>query len=102
AHAAHAAKKPNVVVFVLGAARSDHFGCYGYDRETTPQIDLFAASGRIHTNVFAEGSYTFVSTANPHPVGTRADYCPLRREPGLRRSPLWTASTRTRGPGIGR
>ena len=32
----------NVVMIVLDAARADHIGVYGYDRDTTPFIDAFA------------------------------------------------------------
>jgi hypothetical protein len=32
--------------------RPDHLGCYGYDRETSPNIDGIAADGRRLTNVY--------------------------------------------------
>ena len=33
--------------------RPDHLGCYGYDRETSPNIDRLAADGRRFTNYYA-------------------------------------------------
>lgn len=47
---------PNIVSFVLDAARVDHFGVYGYERDTTPNIDAFAAGATRFTRVIAEGS----------------------------------------------
>ena len=35
----------NVLVVVLEGARADHFGCYGYERETTPFLDGLARQG---------------------------------------------------------
>jgi len=32
--------------------RPDHLGCYGYDRETSPNIDRIAADGRRFRNVY--------------------------------------------------
>ena len=53
----------NVLVFVLDAARADHFGVYGYDRPTTPRVDRFAAEAVTFRHVRAEASYTFLSTS---------------------------------------
>lgn len=33
--------------------RPDHLGCYGYDRDTSPNIDRIAEGGRRFTNVYA-------------------------------------------------
>ncbi len=53
----------NLLVFVLDAARADHFGAYGYARETTPRIDRFAGESTLFRQVRAEASYTFLSTS---------------------------------------
>ncbi|UCC67425.1 MAG: sulfatase [Armatimonadota bacterium] len=37
-----AARDANVVLAVIDAARADHIGCYGYLRDTTPNIDRLA------------------------------------------------------------
>ena len=33
---------PDVVLIVLDTLRPDHLGCYGYERDTSPNIDAFA------------------------------------------------------------
>jgi membrane-anchored protein YejM (alkaline phosphatase superfamily) len=55
------ARPPNVVLFVLDAARADHFGVYGYPRDTTPHIDAFAEDATRFTGAIADGSFTFAS-----------------------------------------
>jgi len=70
--------KLNVIVILLDAVRSDHLGCYGYERETTPNIDRLAAKGVIFENAYATASHTlesvpsiFTSTyPSTHNVGT--------------------------------
>jgi arylsulfatase len=70
--------QPDLVLFVLDAARADHFGCYGYSRDTTPHIDAFAARATRHTGAISEGSFTFASMAAlfagapPHETGLLA------------------------------
>ncbi len=54
---------PNVLVVVLDAARADHFGTYGYERDTTPHIDAFARDAVRYETAIAESAYTFASTA---------------------------------------
>ena len=34
--------KANVVLITIDALRADHLGCYGYERNTSPNIDKFA------------------------------------------------------------
>jgi len=34
-----------VIVIVIDSVRQDHIGCYGYPRDTTPNIDRMAATG---------------------------------------------------------
>ncbi|TDJ16125.1 MAG: hypothetical protein E2O66_00235 [Deltaproteobacteria bacterium] len=53
----------NLLVFLLDAARADHFGCYGYERDTTPNIDALAREGVVYETVVAEAASTFASTA---------------------------------------
>lgn len=35
-------KKPNIILISIDTLRADHLGCYGYDRETSPNLDRFA------------------------------------------------------------
>jgi arylsulfatase A-like enzyme len=37
--------RPNLVLIVIDTARADHFSCYGYGKETTPNVDALAARG---------------------------------------------------------
>ena len=53
--------KPNVLLYVLDAARADHLGVYGYQRETTPHIDAFAEKATVFEAAFSEGALTFTS-----------------------------------------
>jgi hypothetical protein len=56
--------QPNLLVFVVDAARVDHFGVYGYERNTTPNIDAFAQDATRFTNAISEGSFTFASISS--------------------------------------
>jgi arylsulfatase A-like enzyme len=58
------AKRPNVIFIVLDTVRADHVSCYGYHRETTPEIDAFAAESRLYTNVLSPSFWTGPSHAS--------------------------------------
>jgi arylsulfatase A-like enzyme len=53
-----AAARFNVVLLVLDAARAEEFGCYGYGRATTPEIDRIAAEGALFERAFTPAVYT--------------------------------------------
>lgn len=53
--------QPDIVVLILDAARADHFGCYGYARDTTPNIDRLARSSLRFERVYALAPYTLTS-----------------------------------------
>ncbi|MFC1596976.1 sulfatase [Planctomycetota bacterium] len=57
-------KRPNVVLIVLDTVRADHLSCYGYHRQTTPNIDAFAARSRVYDNVLSPGGWTLPSHAS--------------------------------------
>ena len=57
-------RKTNVIIMVLDAARSDHFGCYGYHRPTTPHIDRLAQEAVLFKNAFSVAPYTAASTTS--------------------------------------
>lgn len=48
----------NVVWFVLDTLRSDHLGCYGYFRDTTPNLDRLAGEGAVFENSYASAIAT--------------------------------------------
>ncbi len=54
----------NLVICVLDAARADHVGCYGYQRDTTPNIDRIAQQSLVFENHFTEYPTTYESTAS--------------------------------------
>lgn len=58
-----AVKGTNVVVVVLDAARADHFGAYGYPRETTPTFDALARQALVFDQHFCQYPQTSPSTA---------------------------------------
>jgi arylsulfatase A-like enzyme len=51
----------NVIVISLDALRADHVGVYGYERNTTPNIDAIAGDGITFTNAFSNSPNTLSS-----------------------------------------
>lgn len=49
---------PNILLFTIDACRPDHFGCYGYSRNTTPNIDKLADEGVLFTHAFSQSAWT--------------------------------------------
>ncbi len=48
------ASQPNIIFVVVDALRADHVSSYGYDRQTTPNVDAWIAeSGVLFTDVTA-------------------------------------------------
>jgi len=50
--------KPNILLITLDALRYDHLGCYGYKRDTSPNIDRIAEVGALFLNAIAQSSHT--------------------------------------------
>lgn len=48
----------NVVLIVVDTLRADHLGCYGYARNTSPEIDSLAESSIIFEMAFSNSSIT--------------------------------------------
>ena len=55
--------KPNIILIIADALRSDHLGCYGYSRNTSPNIDRIARESIIFNRAYAQSNWTFPSTA---------------------------------------
>src|SRR3989337_2061221 len=49
---------PNRLLLTIDACRPDHFGCYGYSRNTTPNIDKIASEGVLFTHAFSQSAWT--------------------------------------------
>ena len=52
---------PNVIFISIDSLRSDHLGCYGYDRPTSPVLDRLASEGALFESVAATTSWTLPS-----------------------------------------
>lgn len=52
---------PNIILISIDTLRADHLGCYGYPRDTTPNIDAFSSSAALFKNVIAQAPYTISS-----------------------------------------
>ncbi len=65
----------NVVVIVIDTLRQDHLECYGYDRQTAPNICRMAAEGAIFDGI-STSSWTMPATASIltglHPIRHQA------------------------------
>ncbi len=49
---------PNILLLTIDACRPDHLGCYGYKRNTTPNIDKLANEGALFINAFSQSAWT--------------------------------------------
>lgn len=57
----HAPDGPNVVMIVLDALRADHLSSYGYERDTSPNIDRLASEGALFLNAHSHGNRTILA-----------------------------------------
>ena len=55
---------PNIVFVVVDTLRRDHLGTYGYPKDTTPNIDLFAEQSVVYEDAYTTSSWTWPSTAS--------------------------------------
>jgi arylsulfatase A-like enzyme len=51
----------NVILISVDTLRADHLGCYGYERETSPNIDSLADDSVLFSNVYASSPWTLPS-----------------------------------------
>ncbi len=77
--------RPDVLLVTIDCLRADHAGCYGYGRNTTPNLDALARRGVRFDSAFASSSWTLPSVGSlmtgRHPPihGAVAMDRPLRR-----------------------
>ena len=62
--ASEQAARPNIILLVLDCARAQSLSCYGYPRETTPNIDRLAEDGVVYENAFSPANWTIPSHAS--------------------------------------
>jgi arylsulfatase len=54
-----AAPATEAVLFLTwDSTRADHLSCYGYERETTPNVDAFAADSMLYERAYANHNWT--------------------------------------------
>jgi arylsulfatase A-like enzyme len=56
--------RPNLVLISLDTLRADHLGCYGYRRNTSPNIDRFAEGAVLFQHTIAPSPWTTPSHAS--------------------------------------
>jgi arylsulfatase A-like enzyme len=54
----------NVILISIDTLRADHFGCYGYEKNTTPNIDEFAKDSVLFKETIAQAPSTLPSHAS--------------------------------------
>jgi len=77
---------PNVILLLIDALRADHLGAYGYERDTSPNLDALAARGVRFAAAVSPSSATRVSMASiwtgllpsRHQVASRVKALPQR------------------------
>ncbi|HTZ11405.1 MAG TPA: sulfatase, partial [Candidatus Margulisiibacteriota bacterium] len=56
-----AGKAGKIIFVVFDGVRSDHVGCYGYQRNTTPHIDAFSKDAVLFRQAQVQGEWTLTS-----------------------------------------
>ncbi len=56
-------EKPNLILISVDTLRADHLGCYGYYRNTSPEIDALAREGILFENCLTESPLTVPAMA---------------------------------------
>jgi len=49
--------RPNVILITISSLRADHVGCFGYQRDTTPNFDAFCKQGVLFVKAFASSGW---------------------------------------------
>ena len=55
---------PNVILIVMDTVRADHLSLYGYERDTSPNLNKFAENATLYTQAIAPGNMTLTSHAS--------------------------------------
>jgi arylsulfatase A-like enzyme len=56
--------RPNIILITLDTTRVDHLSAYGYERDTSPQLDRLAADALRYDSAYAVTSWTLPSHAS--------------------------------------
>ncbi|MCP4248035.1 MAG: sulfatase, partial [bacterium] len=55
---------PDILFISVDTLRRDHLGCYGYRRDTSPNIDALARGGTVFDNAISTSSWTLPAHAS--------------------------------------
>lgn len=53
--------QPNIILISVDTLRADHLGSYGYERDTSPEMDKLAVDGVRFAKAYAQTSWTLTS-----------------------------------------
>ncbi|MEM7052019.1 MAG: sulfatase [Acidobacteriota bacterium] len=78
----------SLIILCIDTLRADHVGVYGYDRDTTPNLDRMSRAGAVFDDVIAQSNWTVPATASiltslypsQHGAGLRGDVRHLGQE----------------------
>jgi arylsulfatase A-like enzyme len=59
-----AATTPNIILITLDTVRADHLSLYGYERDTTPNLQRLAQEATVYSNAIAPGNMTLSTHAS--------------------------------------
>jgi arylsulfatase A-like enzyme len=96
-----AAAPRNILLLSIDTLRADHLGCYGYARDTSPNLDALAARGVLFEQVVSPAPWTMPAHASllsgvyPRHHGVRAFGQPLPARLSTLASALGAAGYRT-------
>jgi len=81
----------NIFMILEDALRPDHLGCYGYEKDTSPNIDRLAREGVLFKNCIAVASHTFPPIVSTLMGQTTASHglVNARAYAGWAESPYW-------------
>jgi arylsulfatase A-like enzyme len=57
-------RQPNIILITADALRADHLSCYGYGRETSPNLDILAGESVLFEDAVASASWTLPAVAS--------------------------------------
>jgi arylsulfatase A-like enzyme len=59
-----AEETPSVILIIIDTVRADHLGCYGYERETSPNLDAFAEECILFEKALSPAPWTTPAIAS--------------------------------------
>lgn len=75
-----ARKIPNILLLTIDSLRFDHLGCYGYGKDTSPNIDRLASEGTLFLEALSNGGntpFSFPTMLASAPPPLDVDECKL-------------------------